>query len=80
MGPANRVSRNFVKNYGRARYRGLLCALEGRESGQVIGDQIGVSRERIRQYRDVLGTTSYSLFPAATEVFGDHHRYHWKEG
>ena len=44
-----RVARNFIKSYGRSRFRRLLEALAAGESGQKIADEFGVSRERVRQ-------------------------------
>jgi hypothetical protein len=35
----------------------LLTAFENQESGQVIADQLGVSRERVRQWRNTFGQT-----------------------
>lgn len=80
MHTANRVSRNFVKNHGRSKYRAMLVALHKQENGQVIADMIGVSRERIRQYKDTLGNTTYTLHAQSLEVFHAHHRDNWQEG
>jgi len=60
-----RMARNFIKNRGRAKFRTLLDLLEKQESGQVIGDTLGVSRERVRQWRNAFGqtVTLYRVFP-----------------
>lgn len=80
MHTANRVSRNFVKNHGRSKYRAMLIALQNQENGQVIADMIGVSRERVRQYKDTFGDTTYTLHGQSLEVFHAHHRDHWEKG
>lgn len=60
-----RMARNFIKSRGRAAFRTLLDLLEKQESGQVIGDSLGVSRERVRQWRNAFGqtVTMYRVFP-----------------
>lgn len=59
MKPASstRVARNFIRNRGKKSFRSLLLALENQQSGQVIADQFGVSRERVRQWRNQFGQT-----------------------
>lgn len=60
-----RVARNFVKSYGRTRFRRLLEALARSESGQTLADEFSVSRERIRQWKNTFGTviTVYQVHP-----------------
>lgn len=60
-----RVARNFVKTYGRTRFRRLLEALAQSESGQTLAEEFGVSRERIRQWKNTFGTviTVYQVHP-----------------
>ena len=60
-----RVARNFVKSYGRTRFRRLLEALARSESGQILADEFSVSRERIRQWKNTFGTviTVYQVHP-----------------
>lgn len=60
-----RMARNFIKSRGREAFRTLLDLLEKQESGQVIGDALGVSRERVRQWRNAFGqtVTLYRVFP-----------------
>lgn len=60
-----RVARNFIKTYGRARFRRLLEALANAESGQAVADEFGVSRERVRQWKNTFGTviTMYQVHP-----------------
>ncbi|MBM4391613.1 MAG: hypothetical protein FJ090_10870 [Deltaproteobacteria bacterium] len=60
-----RVARNFIKSYGRTKFRRLLEALANAESGQTLADEFGVSRERIRQWKNTFGTviTVYQVHP-----------------
>jgi DNA-directed RNA polymerase sigma subunit (sigma70/sigma32) len=60
-----RVARNFIKSYGRSKFRRLLQALGEGESGQTIANEFGVSRERVRQWKNAFGTviTLYQLHP-----------------
>ena len=65
-----RVARNFIKSYGRTRFRELLSALARGESGQTIADGFGVSRERVRQWKNAFGTviTLYQLHPEVERI------------
>ncbi len=60
-----RVARNFIKSYGRTKFRRLLEALGTAESGQTLADEFGVSRERIRQWKNTFWTviTVYQVHP-----------------
>jgi len=60
-----KVARNFIKTYGRVKFRRLLNAIAAGESGQAIADEFGVSRERVRQWKNTFGEviTHYRLFP-----------------
>ncbi len=66
-----RVARNFIKSYGRARFRRLIHALEAGESGQAIANEFGVSRERVRQWKNTFGQviTLYQLHPEVERIF-----------
>lgn len=57
MTSSTRVLRNFVKNYGRQKLASLIVMLEEQKSGQEIAKHMGVSRERIRQWKNIFGTT-----------------------
>lgn len=57
MTSSARVLRNFVKNYGRQKLASLIRMLEEQKSGQQIAKHMGVSRERIRQWKNVFGDT-----------------------
>lgn len=65
-----RVARNFIKTYGRTRFRRLLEALANGESGQVIADEFGVSRERVRQWKNTFGAviTVYQVYPEVDRI------------
>ena len=65
-----KVARNFIKTYGRTRFRRLLNALANGESGQVIADEFDVSRERVRQWKNTFGEviTHYRLFPEIDRI------------
>lgn len=68
-----RVARNFIKTYGRARFRRLLEALALAESGQVVADEFGVSRERVRQWKNTFGTviTMYQVHPEVERLLAE---------
>ena len=57
MTSSTRVLRNFVKNHGRQKLASLIVMLEEQKSGQEIAKHMGVSRERIRQWKNIFGTT-----------------------
>jgi hypothetical protein len=65
-----RVARNFIKSYGRTRFRRLLEALAEGESGQTIANEFGVSRERVRQWKNTFGEviTHYRVFPEVDRI------------
>ena len=65
-----KVARNFIKTYGRTRFRRLLNALANGESGQAIADEFTVSRERVRQWKNTFGEviTHYRLFPEIDRI------------
>jgi len=50
-----RVTRNIVERHGRAGLRRLIEGFRANESGQVLGDDLGVTRERVRQWKEILG-------------------------
>lgn len=51
---ARKILRNMLKNHGKLKTLELLAMLKDPAwSGQAIGDWLGVSRERVRQWRDV---------------------------
>jgi DNA-directed RNA polymerase sigma subunit (sigma70/sigma32) len=62
-----RVVRNIVARHGRAGLRRLIEGFRANESGQVLGDDLGVTRERVRQWKEILGqeVRSYMVHPTA---------------
>lgn len=67
---SRRIARNFVKTYGRAQFVLTLDMFERQESGQTVADMLGVSRERVRQWRDTFGDTItlYRVHPEVTAL------------
>jgi hypothetical protein len=65
-----RVARNFIKTYGRSRLRRLVEALAAAESGQAIAEEFGVSRERVRQWKNAFGTVIklYHVHPEVERI------------
>lgn len=68
-----RVARNFIRTYGRARFRRLIEALGSSESGQVVAEEFGVSRERVRQWKNIFGDliTVYRLHPEIERILNE---------
>lgn len=60
-----RVARNFIKSRGRTAFNRLIHQLERGVSGQDIADNLGVSRERVRQWKHTFGEviTYYRVYP-----------------
>ena len=67
-----KVARNFIKTYGRAKFRRLLSLIAEGESGQVIANEFGVSRERVRQWKNIFGEviTTYRVYPEIERMLG----------
>lgn len=63
---------NFIKKYGKQRFKWFLNAISNGVSGQVIADEFGVSRERVRQWKDTFGdtVTVYQLKPEVKNALG----------
>ena len=70
MKKVDRVARNFIQRRGLSEFRLLITMLERNTSGQKIADHFKVSRERVRQWKDVLGTTItlYRVHPAVERI------------
>lgn len=60
-----RVARNFVRTHGRTRFQLLISGLRENKSGAVLGRELGVSRERVRQWKNTFGETitHYKVYP-----------------
>ena len=65
-----RVARNFVRTYGRVKFRRLLEGLANGESGQTIADEFSVSRERVRQWKNTFGEViiHYRVYPEVDRI------------
>ena len=60
-----RIARNFIRSYGKKRFKRLLESLGSGESGQIIANNFQVSRERVRQWKNIFGqiVTYYRVYP-----------------
>ena len=65
-----RVARNFIQRFGPDSLKRLLTLLADGDSGQQIADELNVSRERVRQWKNTFGTvvTIYQVHPDVQEV------------
>jgi DNA-directed RNA polymerase sigma subunit (sigma70/sigma32) len=72
MSQAEKVARNILRSHGRTKLRRLIEGLQAQESGQAIADDLEVSRERVRQWKNVLTRTVTSV-----TVEGDVARVLW---
>lgn len=55
MSKASVVAANFVARHGVDGLRRLVDMLQEERSGQEIADSFGVSRERVRQWKNAFG-------------------------
>ena len=71
--PRERVARNFIKRYGMARFRWTIEAFGEPRSGQEVAKRLGVSRERVRQWRNAFGQTItfYRLYPETKRILDE---------
>lgn len=67
MTHAAKVARNFVDRHGVDGLRRLLDLLQEDRSGQEIADEFGVSRERVRQWKNAFGQ-SVVIYQVHAEV------------
>lgn len=68
----SRIARNIMARHGRGGLHRLLDGLRAGESGQTIADDLGVSRERVRQWKLVLGreVRTYIVSDEAKRILG----------
>ena len=51
---AEKVAQNILMNHGAGKLARLIRGLEAQESGQTIASDLGVSRERVRQWKHTM--------------------------
>ena len=66
----SRTARNFIKTYGRSEFVRLLSDIAQGVSGQEIADRLHVSRERVRQWKNLFGVihVEYKVYPEVAAV------------
>lgn len=66
------VARNFVNQYGRPKFKRFLKLLSAGVSGEEIAQEYGVSRERVRQWKNAFGAIiqTYDIDPAISRMAG----------
>jgi hypothetical protein len=67
-----RMVQNFIRRYGEEALRDLMDGFSAGESGQAIADRFGVSRERVRQWKNAFGQilTIYQIHPEIQRAIG----------
>ena len=58
-----KVAKNFIKSYGKDQFRMILSDFQNNRSGQLIGDELGVTRERVRQWKNAFGVKESFYVP-----------------
>lgn len=66
------VARNFIRQYSKARLRKFLKMVGNGDSGEDIAEYFGVSRERVRQWKNAFGeiVVSYDIDPDVRKLCG----------
>lgn len=66
------VARNFINQYGKAKFKRFLKLLKDGTSGEAIAEEYGVSRERVRQWKNAFGNVvqSYDVDPEIGKLAG----------
>lgn len=64
---------NFIGKYGIDKLEWFLEQINIGTSGQVIADELGVSRERVRQWKNAFGAvvTFYQVDPTVLDTIKD---------
>jgi cytochrome oxidase Cu insertion factor (SCO1/SenC/PrrC family) len=59
------VAKNFINQYGKAKFKRFIKLLKDGSSGEQIAEEYGVSRERVRQWKNAFGSVvqSYDVSP-----------------
>ena len=63
-----RVANNFIKSYGKIRFHDFLSNLEQGLSGAIIAKDFGVTRERVRQWKNSFGKEEFVFYPSDTTL------------
>jgi hypothetical protein len=66
------VARNFISQYGKAKFKRFLKLLRQGASGEAIAEEYGVSRERVRQWKNAFGEVvqTYDIDPGIQKIAG----------
>ncbi|MBZ0137439.1 MAG: helix-turn-helix domain-containing protein [Planctomycetes bacterium] len=66
------VAKNFINQYGKAKFKRFIKLLKEGASGEQIAEEYGVSRERVRQWKNAFGNVvqSYDVNPDITKIAG----------
>lgn len=61
---------NFIASRGEKSLRKIISMFQEQISGEVIAKEFGVTRERVRQWRDAFGTTVqvYFVYPSIEKI------------
>lgn len=64
------VLEHIIERYGAQKARRMIRDLQAGLSGQIIANYMGVTRERIRQWKDVLGyeVRVYEIYPSVQKL------------
>ena len=64
---------NFIKKYGRAQFKLLIKMFLQGDNNQQIGDYFGVTRERVRHWKNNFGITQvvYRLKPDVQNIIDE---------
>ena len=66
------VAKNFINQYGKAKFKRFIKLLKEGASGEQIAEEYGVSRERVRQWKNAFGSVvqSYDVNPDISKIAG----------
>lgn len=66
------VAKNFINQYGKAKFKRFIKLLKDGASGEQIAEEYGVSRERVRQWKNAFGNVvqTYDINPEISKIAG----------
>jgi hypothetical protein len=75
MTPPEKVAENLIRKYGEDAFHNLLGRFKTNDNNQEIATAFTVSRERVRQWKNVLGRTIvlYEVTPSISHLLGETH-------